>query len=77
MSILKSIELFPKTAVDQAAAAASEAHFFDPSQWTVVDETKDHPGRRKSSGFLQPIKHLSGRKGRRLSCGLCEGGGHV
>ena len=48
----------PSTIVD---STASEAHFFDPGQWTVVDETKDHPGRRKSSGFLQPIKHLSGR----------------
>jgi len=26
----------------------------------VVDELEDHPGRRKSSGFLQPMKHLSG-----------------
>ena len=34
----------------------------DKSHLTVVDETKDHPGRRKNSGFFQPIKHLSGRK---------------
>ncbi len=33
----------------------------DPSQWTVRDETQDHPGRRKNSGFFQPIKHLSGQ----------------
>ena len=26
-----------------------------------MDETQDHPGRRKHSGFFQPIKHLSGR----------------
>ena len=32
-----------------------------PGQYTVVDEVEDHPGRRKSSGFLQPMKHLSGR----------------
>ncbi len=37
--------------------------FVDPSQWTVLDETHDHPGRRKNSGFFQPIKHLSGREG--------------
>jgi len=31
-------------------------------QWAaVMDETRDHPGRRKTSGFFQPIKHLSGR----------------
>ena len=30
--------------------------------WLMVEETKDHPGRRKNSGFLQPIKHLSGKK---------------
>ena len=35
--------------------------FVDPSQWTVRDETQDHPGRRKNSGFFQPIKHLSGQ----------------
>lgn len=34
----------------------------DPSEWTVVGEAEDHPGRRKASGFLQPIKHLSGKK---------------
>lgn len=33
---------------------------FSPPQWGVVDEPEDHPGRRKASGFLQPIKHLSG-----------------
>jgi len=27
----------------------------------VVDEVEDHPGRRKNSGFLQPMKHLSGK----------------
>jgi hypothetical protein len=32
-----------------------------PGQFTVIDEAEDHPGRRKSSGFLQPMKHLSGR----------------
>ena len=37
-----------------------DTHFLDPSQWTIVDETRDHPGRRKNSGFFQPIKHLSG-----------------
>ena len=32
--------------------------------WLMVEEMKepDHPGRRKSSGFFQPIKHLSGKK---------------
>jgi hypothetical protein len=30
--------------------------------WLMVEQTKDHPGRRKDSGFLQPIKHLSGKK---------------
>ena len=29
--------------------------------WTIVDEAEDHPCRRKSSGFFQPIKHLSGK----------------
>lgn len=33
---------------------------FSTPQWGVVDEPEDHPGRRKASGFLQPIKHLSG-----------------
>ena len=38
-----------------------DGHFLDPGQWTVVDETKDHPGMRRDSGFFQPIKHLSGK----------------
>ena len=32
-----------------------------PGQYTVMDEAEDHPGRRKNSGLLQPLKHLSGR----------------
>ena len=31
-----------------------------PGQFTVMDEAEDHPGMRKNSGFLQPMKHLSG-----------------
>ena len=45
----------------------SHGSYLDPSQWTVVDETQDHPGRRKDSGFLQPIKHLSGKTNFNLS----------
>ncbi|XP_059094330.1 uncharacterized protein LOC131889269 isoform X3 [Tigriopus californicus] len=33
--------------------------YLSPTQWTILDETQDHPGRRKHSGFFQPIKHLS------------------
>ena len=29
--------------------------------WTLIDETRDHPGMRRDSGFFQPIKHLSGK----------------
>ena len=39
--------------------------FQSPGQgrpWLMVEEGKDHPGRRKNSGFFQPIKHLSGKK---------------
>lgn len=32
-----------------------------PGQFTVMDEAEDHPGMRKNSGFLQPMKHLSGK----------------
>lgn len=32
-----------------------------PSAFAVMDDAEDHPGRRKETGFLQPIKHLSGR----------------
>ncbi len=32
-----------------------------PGQFTVMDDSEDHPGMRKNSGFLQPMKHLSGR----------------
>jgi hypothetical protein len=39
-----------------------DGHNLDPSEWTIVDKTEDHPGRRKASGFLQPIKHLSGKR---------------
>ena len=38
--------------------------FQSPGQgrpWLMVEEGKDHPGRRKNSGFFQPIKHLSGK----------------
>ena len=34
--------------------------YMDTSPWTVLDHAEDHPGMRKSSGFLQPIRHLSG-----------------
>ena len=35
----------------------------DKSEFAVKDEAEDHPMRRsrKETGFLQPIKHLSGR----------------
>lgn len=39
--------------------------FQSPGQgrpWLMVEEGKDHPGRRKNSGFFQPIKHLSGKE---------------
>ena len=36
--------------------------YLDASQWTVLDDgSRDHPGMRKTSGFLQPIRHLSGK----------------
>jgi len=36
--------------------------FVDLTQWTTVagEAQEDHPGRRKASGFFQPIRHLSG-----------------
>ena len=35
--------------------------FVDLTQWTTQGEAQeDHPGRRKASGFFQPIRHLSG-----------------
>ena len=43
------------------ASTYHQSHGPYPGQYTVVDEAEDHPGRRKSSGFLQPMKHLSGR----------------
>ena len=37
--------------------------FVDLTQWTVLGEAQeDHPGRRKASGFFQPIRHLSGSR---------------
>ena len=47
----------------------SGGNYPSPSQgrpcrpWIMVEEedTQEYPGRRKSSGFLQPIKHLSGK----------------
>ena len=39
--------------------------------WLMVEETKDHPGRRKNSGFFQPIKHLSGKKIVKMQMKLC------
>jgi hypothetical protein len=43
-----------------AVLQAASAPYLSP-HWTMVEDgTKDHPGRRKSSGFFQPIKHLSG-----------------
>lgn len=47
--------------VGSVLAQAPEGTFMDPGEWTVFDETQDHPGRRKNSGFFQPIKHLSGK----------------
>jgi hypothetical protein len=47
---------------DFPVLSPTESQYMDPAQWTVVDQTRDHPGRRKNSGFLQPIKHLSGKK---------------
>ena len=34
-----------------------------PLHWKTfseISEVEDHPGRRKESGFFQPIRHLSG-----------------
>lgn len=47
--------------------------YLSPSQWTVLDETQDHPGRRKHSGFFQPIKHLSGKSLLSLFLSLISG----
>ena len=42
----------------------SSSYYLPPTtgtQWTLVEKAEDHPCRRKSSGFFQPIKHLSGK----------------
>ena len=65
-----------KTDIDRTYGMSSNGHNgehrysgdrWSPGQgrpWLMVEEMKepDHPGRRKSSGFFQPIKHLSGKK---------------
>ena len=65
-----------KSDIDRTYGMSSNGHNGDhrysgdrwsPGQgrpWLMVEEMKepDHPGRRKSSGFFQPIKHLSGKK---------------
>jgi hypothetical protein len=50
-----------KTTASMVVSSALQQPFISPPHWAVMDELEDHPGRRKSSGFLQPIKHLSGR----------------
>ena len=50
--------------------------FQSPGQgrpWLMVEEGKDeHPGRRKNSGFFQPIKHLSGKENSKETTKILE-----
>lgn len=55
----------PSTSLPGGTNEGSKTNLIGPptpsGHWTVMDETQDHPGRRKRSGFFQPIKHLSGK----------------
>ena len=53
----------PKTMLksdEHSGSYAKATPFVDLTQWTGVGEAEDHPGKRKASGFFQPIRHLSG-----------------